>query len=306
VIHQWDNNPEWENKRRYRPALTRPDEALEEMNRYAYVFGASNYPSMVKQWVNHHVAAHGLPALDDAAMRNMIVEIRHTAALLRDAVPFLWVEDARQAARAMTIDYRMTGDERWHSDLFTEPIMYWCYAVNLEVGALLGQYLGIGGLPPQSVEEIASIIDSRGDRIEQISILDYGGEIILPARALVGVKNEPVADHMGPSYALFEWLQSPISVTSRERVSRAARRREHLLPIREHVHVIRLRRAQSHSGDDGAAGEWSRRWIVRGHQRNQWYPSTMTHRPRWIPSYIKGPEDKPLVLPGAPVYVVKR
>lgn len=49
--------------------------------------------------------------------------------------------------------------------------------------------------------------------------------------------------------------------------------------------------------DDRSAGrEWTHRWIVRGHWRNQWYPSEGRHRQKFIGGYVKGPEDLPLVI----------
>ena len=36
------------------------------------------------------------------------------------------------------------------------------------------------------------------------------------------------------------------------------------------------------------------RWTVRGHWRNQWYPSRQEHRPVWINPHIKGPDGAPL------------
>lgn len=36
------------------------------------------------------------------------------------------------------------------------------------------------------------------------------------------------------------------------------------------------------------------RWVVEGHWRNQWYPATAAHRPRYIDSYVKGPQGAPL------------
>jgi hypothetical protein len=36
------------------------------------------------------------------------------------------------------------------------------------------------------------------------------------------------------------------------------------------------------------------RWLVQGHWRNQWYPASETHRPRYIDAYVKGPEGAPL------------
>lgn len=38
------------------------------------------------------------------------------------------------------------------------------------------------------------------------------------------------------------------------------------------------------------------RHVVRGHWRQQYYSSDESHRPRWIESYIKGPEGAPLHL----------
>ena len=41
--------------------------------------------------------------------------------------------------------------------------------------------------------------------------------------------------------------------------------------------------------------EWSRRWFVRGHWRDQPYgPGMSLRRLKWIDPYIKGPSDKPL------------
>ncbi|GAI71048.1 unnamed protein product [marine sediment metagenome] len=51
--------------------------------------------------------------------------------------------------------------------------------------------------------------------------------------------------------------------------------------------------------------EWACQWIVGGHWRNQWYPSKHEYRPKYIASYIKGPEDKPLRNPGRLFAVVR-
>jgi hypothetical protein len=42
--------------------------------------------------------------------------------------------------------------------------------------------------------------------------------------------------------------------------------------------------------------EWTHRWIVNGHWRNQWYATEQRHRPIWIAPFQKGPADKPLVI----------
>jgi hypothetical protein len=94
------------------------------------------------------------------------------------------------------------------------------------------------------------------------------------------------------------WALMREFVPSRERVPRATRRRAIRadFPEPNDVTVIRLRRQSPHYHHDGESTpiEWDHRWIVRGHWRNQWHPSTHTHRQRFIAPYVKGPEDKPL------------
>jgi hypothetical protein len=63
------------------------------------------------------------------------------------------------------------------------------------------------------------------------------------------------------------------------------------------VRVIRLREATVHTEREGGREvEWSHRWIVGSHWRNQWYPASGEHRPKLIEAYQKGPADKPLVV----------
>lgn len=63
------------------------------------------------------------------------------------------------------------------------------------------------------------------------------------------------------------------------------------------IRVITLRRPASHHVDAaGGTVDWSHRWMVSGHWRNQWVPTLQTHRLQWIAPYVKGPDDKPLVI----------
>ncbi|GAA2165004.1 hypothetical protein [Actinomadura napierensis] len=63
------------------------------------------------------------------------------------------------------------------------------------------------------------------------------------------------------------------------------------------VRLLRLRpatRAQGAPDDDQAARQYTCRWMVKGHWRQQWYPSRQVHRPIWINPHIKGPDGRPL------------
>jgi len=110
------------------------------------------------------------------------------------------------------------------------------------------------------------------------------------------------------SAAAFAFLEQRILLTRRVRPARAVRRRLPA-PLREDwLRVVVLRR-QVHLGPTAAgAGEvaWSCRWLVRGHWREQWFPSVGRHRPIFVLPYEKGPEDKPLKLPGATIFAVRR
>ena len=65
------------------------------------------------------------------------------------------------------------------------------------------------------------------------------------------------------------------------------------------VRLLRLRRAgkaQGTSDDERAARDYTCRWMVKGHWRQQWYPSRGLHRPIWINPHVKGPDGKPLKI----------
>lgn len=61
------------------------------------------------------------------------------------------------------------------------------------------------------------------------------------------------------------------------------------------VTVIRLRRSREFQDIEPSGRQLTVQFPVRGHWRNQWYPSIEEHRQVWIAPYIKGPEDAPFV-----------
>jgi hypothetical protein len=107
------------------------------------------------------------------------------------------------------------------------------------------------------------------------------------------------------------WLRQRIATTTRGLGTRQASRRlqrEHGLDAPPRVEIVQLRRSEvaiERSDAPTVGREFSCRWIVHGHYRNQFYPSTGRHQVRWIDSYIKGPDDRPL-KEAARVYAVMR
>jgi hypothetical protein len=114
--------------------------------------------------------------------------------------------------------------------------------------------------------------------------------------------------------ALFSFMAQRILVAPARQAERAARKRleregwQHEPLIR----VVELRRKERLPNDSSAAvartdaTEWSCQWVVRGHWRQQYYPSLHRNQPIWITPYVKGPEDKPLKPPRATVFAVVR
>lgn len=112
---------------------------------------------------------------------------------------------------------------------------------------------------------------------------------------------------------LASWLLMGQTLSSREivRAPRAARRRlardtPGLDPTVRYIDLRRIRTTTVGAPPtDGAGRTYRHQWIVRGHWRNQWYPSRGDHRPIWIAPHLAGPEDKPL-LGGDRVNILRR
>ena len=107
------------------------------------------------------------------------------------------------------------------------------------------------------------------------------------------------------------WINQRIAVISFGHVERHRRkqlvRENNNLPVSD-VKVVQLRRAeattQEPSGPSSSV-DWSCRWVVNGHWRNQIY-ANHEHKLIYILPYVKGPDDKPLKIPTHTVYSVSR
>jgi hypothetical protein len=116
----------------------------------------------------------------------------------------------------------------------------------------------------------------------------------------------PRVDELGDDEAsigrtlLTTWtlMQQTISASTPAHADRAESRRSARGGLPADLVIIHLRRLhhEDQLGDEGVAVDWSHRWLVDGHWRNQWLPSRGCHRLQWINPHIKGPADKPLVL----------
>jgi hypothetical protein len=98
-------------------------------------------------------------------------------------------------------------------------------------------------------------------------------------------------------YAAIYLMAQRLATTVTHETDRATRRRaernnQEAPPF---IRVITLRRLeQAREREAPTTVDWQWQWEVRGHWRNQFYPSEGVHKPKFIEAYIKGPEDKPL------------
>lgn len=93
-------------------------------------------------------------------------------------------------------------------------------------------------------------------------------------------------------------MQQTLAIRDVERVTPGKAKGKRGPATPQTVVIVRLRKRERGENADGAGHEveWSHRWLVAGHWRNQWLPSRGMHRQQWIDGYVKGPEDKPLVV----------
>lgn len=98
--------------------------------------------------------------------------------------------------------------------------------------------------------------------------------------------------------AFFGLHRARATSVTHEALSRPMRRRLERAGLpSDPVRVIDLRNPGDGSGRTvEARRDWSHRWLVSGHWRNQWYPSEGVHRPIWIDAFVKGPSDAPLLV----------
>jgi hypothetical protein len=116
----------------------------------------------------------------------------------------------------------------------------------------------------------------------------------------------PRVDELGDDEAsigrtlLATWtlMQQTLSVSTPAHADRAESRRSARSGLPADLVIVHLRRLHHEDQPDSesAAVDWSHRWLVDGHWRNQWLPSRSCHRLQWINPYIKGPTNKPLIL----------
>lgn len=108
---------------------------------------------------------------------------------------------------------------------------------------------------------------------------------------------------------LWRLLVQHLAAPTKQRPPRQAVKRARAAKLpNEHVTVVYLRRPpqETEKADMPVLVNWTHRWVVGGHWRNQWYPSESIHRQIWISPFVKGPEELPLVVNKARIFRLVR
>ncbi len=227
---------------------------------------------------------------------------------------YLWRDNIRMIAAQGTVPVHVFG-----RDSLPYPMMYWCF----ENAACLDPFdRGVIPRLPPSVRGVAE----PGDELsgDGILVIDQEQCVVMVQMGSLEKQNGEcycVCDHFTLPYglrfpddfpaqtrepirvllALLSFLNSPFIEKKRERPNRTSRRaaqRENGEENSPDVFVVKLRQP-AHATAAKKGGEvdvdWKHQWLVRGHHRAQWYPSTQTHKVIWIAPYVKGPEDAPML-----------
>jgi hypothetical protein len=164
-------------------------------------------------------------------------------------------------------------------------------------GVLLMLFHRIGDIDDYE-PDFHDVLDGRAGVRRGDLVLDHA----MPWLFGASYDDDPV---LRPAQCLFRLIAQTITVHEEMRPARPWRRRMKKAAMPErNLTVVRLRRPRRPPDEDSEKRhvDWSVRWVVSGHWRNQWFPAKGEHRQMWISPYVKGPEDAPLRVRKARVF----
>jgi len=248
-------------------------------------------------------------------------------AMLSRAQAFAW---SGESARAVRLASRtLPGDMTWEPEMLLASEGWWwfddhpfadltalAYRRSPKDGSLNLTMFGTDVEPDGRVPlALATIYWPARESLTALVTREETGERRLAGIDAHGRISETSATFDGVAFmarfflAASLWLHQRIVVMSSGAIERHRRKqlaREYQAPPPSDVKVIRLRRVESgpRLATDATTVDWSCRWIVNGHWRNQPYKDR--RELIFISPYLKGPDEKPLRIPTHTVYQVDR
>jgi len=242
-------------------------------------------------------------------------EAYHVDRALRIGEPYLWAPPLCRLVERLAST--IPGHWTLHRTRLPSAAGFFAFATPLAFGPLdepclvpaMAWYLDGGTLEIAAFFETAEADEAwiqlthwrEGDTLNRHVIGTSGGGPGMHSEASAAMLTRLMA-------GAFALLEQELLVAVPARPSRAWRRRADAACRTALVRVVTLRRQHvaRDGGDRTGEVEWSCRWIVRGHWRDQWYPRLACHQPVWIMEHEKGPEDMPLKPPTARLFAVVR
>jgi hypothetical protein len=244
---------------------------------------------------------------------------------LERAVTVLWSMDMWQTASRGSEVFR---DQPIDPSLVNPPVQLWIPDRGMRIGLVAQEALGTQGrselLGALVIED--QIAQSKGVLVtvpffvHDASAPDYEDKLkahplawVPYFRMMTAELGKPPAAMWQEDYvAMLNFMKLSVVEVMQYKALRPERRRAekagHKLPD---IRVVQLRKtyrsaAIDEHGEAQPEREFSCHFLVGAHWRNQWYPSSQTHKPKFVAPYIKGALDKPFKAPSKTIYSVVR
>ena len=178
--------------------------------------------------------------------------------------------------------------------------MWWWFEYPLIIDSFEGSILGILLCTTQKFEHQERLITvfpfgtSDGQHIDSMGWVSFSDLMKLNGKQS-GPENSPKYTNLLRFIITgLLWLEQKIIIEKTVEPERHVRKRlikaGHIVSS---IRIVTLRKEIPQISNNHKDVEWSCQWLVNGHWRQQYYPSTKERKPKWILPYVKGPEDKP-------------
>lgn len=252
---------------------------------------------------------------------------RTSSRILRRATAYYWVPAIAHAVHEASRSYPLEDAVLRPDDLHALYGWFWCnepfFTINtvrednVPVQAIMWGLIDMAaeGEPPEHRLEVQGFAARTGIPVLILTAhpkvgrtIEIGTSDVLNA-GQEGYQQD-AAEMLRFLLAASQWLSQRILVGTRKPALRPLRRRwERVIagdPPSLEVVSLRARERQPRETAEHHPVDWHCRWVVSGHWRNHYHPSTDTHVPTWILPHLKGPADKPLKQPATRVFKVER
>lgn len=225
------------------------------------------------------------------------------ASALGSSTAYLWRRDLMLLAKSMPLPKHVIGD-----DLFPHDFIYWTVDNSLD---LLNPGDGWSDAKTEAFIVLRMANEYIVGMIGEATHADRGLAVVLAVEVVPKGSRYPedvVGGIMGDCLSFAAFVNSPFVSVDKVRppTSNKVRRRYGPRigdPFTLNVVNLRAEVREAVAVERGEGPLWKQRWLVRGHYRAQWYPSTKSHKVIWVAPYLKGPEDAPFKQP---IYSVVR